>query len=263
MRALIPVAGFLLSLWPACAQSPGTRPEFEVASIRRNVSAARPYLGPTVGGRFTATNITLKMLISLAWRTQSFAISGAPSWVGTEGYDVVAKEPEPNATDDEFLLMMQNLLKDRFGLRVHTETREMPVYLLLPAKNGLKLPDVKPEACLTFALKAGSKDLHTDPQAGCGGMNVAPGLIENEKVSMAWFAAVLEGVLGRPLIDRTGFTGSFRVRIEFAPIAGSDSESTKPSIFTALQEQLGLRLDSQKGSAEVLVIDHAERPSEN
>ena len=95
-------------------------------------------------------------------------------------------------------------------------------------------------------------------------MGVTSESITNEKVSMDWFASVLAGVLGRPVLDRTGFTGSFEVHLEFAPVApGDDTDNTKPSIFTALEEQLGLRLEPQKGSEEVLVIDHVERPSEN
>ena len=186
-------------------------------------------------------------------------ISGGPSWVVTDGYDVSAIAPQPNLNADKFSLMMQNLLKDRFALRVHTETHEARVYVLLPAKNGLKLPDAKPEPCLY-----GWKAPDADPQAGCGGMNVTPESIVDEKISMQWFARVLGGVLGRPVLDRTGFTGSFKVLLEFAPVTpGRDTDGTKPSIFTALEEKLGLRLESQKGTEEVLVIDHVERPSEN
>jgi uncharacterized protein (TIGR03435 family) len=95
-------------------------------------------------------------------------------------------------------------------------------------------------------------------------MNVTSESIVNEKVSMQWFASVLAGVLGRPVLDRTGFTGSFKVLLEFAPLApGGNPDTTKPSLFTALEEQLGLRLESQKGTEEVLVIDHVERPSVN
>jgi uncharacterized protein (TIGR03435 family) len=95
-------------------------------------------------------------------------------------------------------------------------------------------------------------------------MGVSPESITNEKVSMEWFASVLAGVLDRPVLDRTGFTGSFKVNLEFAPVTlGGETDNTKPSIFTALEEQLGLRLESQKGFEEVLVIDHVERPSEN
>ena len=179
--------------------------------------------------------------------------------MATDGYDVSAKEPERNVSRDEFSLMMQNLLKDRFRLRIHTETHETPVYVLTPAKNGLKLADAKPESCLT-----GAKAPNGDTQAECGAMSVTPELIANEKVSMEWFAGVLGGLPGRPVQNQTGFTGSFKVRLEFAPTApGGDSDSTKPSIFSALEEQLGLKLESQKGTEEVLFIDHVEKPSEN
>jgi uncharacterized protein (TIGR03435 family) len=250
------IPSVFLSLAPAFAQAPAARPEFEVASIKRNPSGGRPWLVPPAGGRFTATNVTLKLLISVGWPQK---VSGGPSWVVTDGYDVSAKEPERKVSGDEFSLMMQNLLKERFRLRVHTKTHETPVYVLTPAKNGLKLPDSKPEPCLT-----GSKAPDADPQAECGAMNVTSELIANEKVSMQWFAGVLGGLLGRPVLDKTGFTGSFKVRLEFAPIAPDrDSDSTKPSIFSALEQQLGLKIESQKGTEEVLVIDHVERPSAN
>jgi uncharacterized protein (TIGR03435 family) len=223
---------------------------------RKRPPRDRPWLVPPAGGRFTATNITLQRLIGVGWPQK---ISGAPSWVTTDGYDVSAKEPELYVSRDEFSLMMQNLMKDRFRLRVHTETHETPVYVLTPAKNGLKLPEAKPESCLT-----GSKAPNGDTQAECGAMSVTPELIENEKVSMDWFAGVLGGLLGRPVLKNTGFTGSFKVRLEFAPITPpGDLDSTKPSIFSALEEHLGLKLESQKGTEEVLVIDHVEKPSPN
>jgi uncharacterized protein (TIGR03435 family) len=255
MRTLIPITSFLFSFAPAFAQAPAARPEFDVASVRRNLSGSRPWLVPPVSGRFTATNVTLRLLIGVGWPQK---ISGGPSWVVTDGYDVSAIAPEPNVSADEFSLMMQNLLKDRFALRVHTETHEARVYVLLPAKDGLKLPDAKHEPCLY-----GRKAPDADPQAGCGAMSVTPESIANEKISMQLFAGVLGHLLGRPVLDRTGFTGSFKVRLEFAPVAPGDTDSTKPSIFAALEEQLGLRLESQKGTEEVLVIDHVERPSEN
>jgi hypothetical protein len=179
MGALIPIACCLASYAPLFAQATAARMEFEVASIKRNLSGSRPWLAPPAGGRFTATNVTLKLLMGLAWPQR---ISGGPSWVFTDGYDIAAKEPERTVSDAEFSLMMQNLLKDRFGLRVHTEAHEARVYVLTPAKNGLKLPDAKAEA---------------------------------------------------------------------------------PSIFAALEQELGLKLESQKGTEDLLVIDHVERPSQN
>jgi uncharacterized protein (TIGR03435 family) len=199
----------------------------------------------------------MKLLIGLGWPQR---ISGGPSWVFTDGYNITAKEPERTVSDAEFSLMMQNLLKDRFGLRVHTESHVARVYVLTPAKNGLKLPDANPEPCFFY----GSKTPRADAQDGCGGMNVTPELIANEKVSMEWFTGVLEGLLGRPVVNRTGFKGSFKVHLEFAPVAPThDSDSTKPSIFAALEKQLGVKLESQEGTEEVLVIDHVEKPSEN
>ena len=256
MRTLIAITVLLFSLATALAQAPALRPEFEVASVKRNRSGSRPWLVPPVGGRFTATNVPLELLIRNGWHQK---LSGAPSWVVTDGYDVSAVASDPNLSRDEFSLMMQNLLRDRFRLKVHTETREARVYVLLPARNGLKLPNAKSEPCFH-----GLKPRDADPQASCAGMGVSPESITNEKVSMEWFASVLAGVLDRPVLDRTGFTGSFKVNLEFAPVTlGGETDNTKPSIFTALEEQLGLRLESQKGFEEVLVIDHVERPSEN
>ncbi len=256
VRTLISIAGFLLCFRPVFAQAPAARTEFEVASVKRNVSGSRPWLVPPAGGRFAATNVTLKMLIGLGWTGK---ISSGPSWVATDGYDVAAREPAPGVSDAAFSLMMRNLLKDRFGLRVHTEEHPARVYVLEPAKNGLKLPDARPEPCFH-----GSGVPHPDPQAACGAMSVTPGSIVNEKVSMEWLAGVLGVMLGRPVLDRTGFAGSFKVSLEFAPTALiPDSGSSKPSIFKALEEQLGLRLESQKGTGEILIMDHVERPSAN
>ena len=224
MRALIPIACCVASGACVFAQATSSRTEFEVASIKRNVIGSRPWLVPPAGGRFTATNVSLKLLIGLGWPQR---IAGGPSWVFVDGYDISAKEPEPTVSDAEFSLMMQNLLKDRFGLKIHTETHEARVYILTSAKNGLKLPDAKAEPCFY-----GSNTPHADAQEGCGGMNVTPELIANEKVSMEWFMGVLEGLLGRPVVNRTGFTGSFKVHLEFAAVAPTrDSDSTKPSIF--------------------------------
>jgi uncharacterized protein (TIGR03435 family) len=259
LRATLLITGLLIPLAPAFAQVPTAQQEFEVASVRRNMSDSRPWLAPPVAGRFTATNIPLKLLIGVAWPPVSWPqkLSGGPGWVITDGYDVSAIMPAGNQSAEALQLMMQGLLRDRFGLKVHTEKRDAQVYVLLPAKNGLKLPDANPAPCLY-----GKKAPDADPQAGCGDMNVTPESITNQKIAMQWFVSVLGGVLGRSVLDKTGFTGSFKVNLEFAPVA-PDADSIKPSIFDALEKQLGLRLDTQKGTEDILVIDHVERPSEN
>lgn len=245
----------IFSLIPSIAQTPAI-PRFEVASIRRNTLESRPWLVPPTDGRFTATNVTLKLLIGVGW---SQKVTGGPSWVSTDGYDVSAKEPEGNLSDDKFSLMMQNLLKDRFRLRVHTELRPTTVYVLKSARSGLKLPEANSESCLT-----GSNTPEADPRMKCGSMNVTPELILNEKISMEWFTGVLGEVLGRPVLNETGFAGSFKVHLEFAPMDPiAIDNNRKPSIFSVLEQQLGLKIESQRGTEEILVIDHVERPSEN
>lgn len=202
--------------------------------------------------------------MALAWKTPLFAISGGPGWVEAEEYDISAKEPDGSTTDEEFLQMLRNLLIQRFALMVHTETRVMPVYLLVPAKGGPRLPEATSEPCLAFAVRSGeSTSSAAESQVPCRGMNVTSGVISDARVSMAWFTAVLEALVDRPVLNRTGFSGSFNLHLEFEPLNPSESDGTKPSIFSALREQLGLRLESGRDGAEVLVIDHADRPTEN
>jgi uncharacterized protein (TIGR03435 family) len=261
LRRLTTIAIFLLGVVPAFAQMAG--PEFEVASVKRNLSGTRPWLVPPVAGRFTVTNVTLKQLIAFSWprpvSESSLRVSGGPSWVASDGYDVSAIALEPDVSREVFSLMMQNLLEERFALRVHTEMHDAQVYALVAAKRGMNLPDARPEPCIY-----GWKGDDLDPKTGCGAMGVTPESITDEKVSMQWFAGVLGGLLGRPVVNKTGFGGSFKVNLEFAPVVpGSGTDVTKASIFTVLEEQLGLRLQPQKGTEEVLVIDNAERPSPN
>jgi uncharacterized protein (TIGR03435 family) len=243
----------------AYAQLPSARPEFEVASVKPDNSNGRVILIPPVGGRFTATNVSLKMLIGLAYNVRNFQLTGGPVWIDSARFDVDARAVNSNIAQDQFPQMLQGLLEDRFQLTVHRETREMPVYTLLPAKSGLKLPDAKPNSCSTFALVSARGQARLDR---CDGLMVTPNRIENRKISMAWFASTLSNLLSRPVVDKTGFTGTFSVHLDFANDTG-DVDSSRPSIFTALQEQLGLRLESQKGPGEMLVIDHAGRPAEN
>jgi uncharacterized protein (TIGR03435 family) len=257
----------------ASAQTPAVRPEFEVASIKPAVEGSRVMLFPPVGDKFTATNVSLKMLIVLAYRVRGFQIPEGPGWIGSDRYDVTAKAPgglDLSADHgDRFVAMLQALLEERFQLSVHRDTRQMPVYALLPVKGGLKLPDADPAGCATFGLSS------PVALAPCGSMMVTPNGIENKKISMPLFTGILSNMLGRPVIDKTGYTGTFGVHLEFAsegtaeppsdpanPLANPDT--SRPSIFTALQQQLGLRLEAQKGPGEILVIDHAERaPTEN
>jgi uncharacterized protein (TIGR03435 family) len=180
--------------------------------------------------------------------------------------------------------MLQTLLEDRFKLKVHRETKEMPIYTLGFAKNGSKLPEAKDGGCVRFGPDSPPPPLPAPgqlPPIVCGGFLRAPNLLQAGKVDMKQLVNVLSDVLGRPVTDKTGFAGTFDVKLEFSPEGTSfgggpagggglaliggppPGDDSKPSIFTALQDQLGLKLDSQKGPGEILVIDHAEKASEN
>jgi uncharacterized protein (TIGR03435 family) len=215
-------------------------PQFEVASIKPSAPGAR---GPTIYNptreRFAVTSITAKALIAYAYDVREFQISGGPGWLGSEEYDIVAK-PDGDVRGDRVLAMARALLAERFHLSLHRESKEMPVLALVVAKGGSKL---------RAATGSG-------PEVRGG-----RGRFEARNVTMGMFAAQLAGrMLDRPVLDRTGIAGEFDITLEWAFDQGADNG---PSIATALQEQLGLKLEAQKGAVDVLVVDHVERPSAN
>jgi uncharacterized protein (TIGR03435 family) len=237
---------FLLPLLVSLAQS-----QFDAASVKPNTSGSNLVSGrmPS-GGAFTATNSSLKMLISMAWKLKAFEIQGGPAWLTTDRFDIAAKSANPNLTDEQFRLMLQDLLADRFHLTTHRETRTVPIYSLLPAKGGLKLPHADPAPC-------------PKPATACGSFGLEDTLMEARGVPMSSLVHGLSTLLERPVVDNTGFPGTFDAQLVFAPLNDAKPDSTLPTLFTVIQEQLGLRLESGKGPSEILVIDHVERPSEN
>jgi uncharacterized protein (TIGR03435 family) len=281
MRPALHLTALSLCIVLADAQSPPAPPEFEVASVKPNTSGNNLInIRPPVGGRFSATNARLRMLISIAYKVKDFEISGGPGWINTDGYDITAKAANGNLDMDQIRPMLQSLLADRFKLAVHRENKEMPLYVLMPTKNGPKLPEAKENGCQVFNPSSPPPPPPSPgelPPVMCGGFLRTPFALHAGKVGMAQLVNVLSDILGRPVIDKTGFTGTFDVKLEFSPegtafgagvpgpVAGpqTDADTSRPSIFTALQEQLGLKLESQKGPAEILLIDHAEKPSEN
>jgi len=260
------------------------RPQFEIASIKPAGNQGLGMIRP-LPGRFVA-NASLRVLMETAYRVQPFQIEGGPEWIGSEQYEVDAKAAG-NPGREQLFPMMQSLLEDRFRLQIHRESREMPVYALVAARGGLKLPPPREGGCVD-----GTEPFPLLPEPGrrmtppvqipalpprCGGVGVTLGSrgarLAGGKVPMAEFARVLSTVLGRTVTDRTGFSGVFDVSLEFLPDDTTTGlpppppgaippENAAPSIFSAVQ-QLGLRLESAKGPVEVLVIDHVERPSTN
>jgi bla regulator protein blaR1 len=261
--------------------------QFEVASVKRSQERTI-YMGVRQfsHGRVLTENTPLKFLIGVAYKRREgwFEISGAPGWMDSDGYDIVAKASADN-TNEQMYPMLQALLRDRFQLKLHRETMDLPVYNLVAAKGGLKLQNPKPQDCV-----AGSPGAEPPPTRGsplllpCGNVAVslAPlGLqIRGGQTSMQRLATILSGVLGRTVVDKTDFHGTFDIDLEFTPddaVAGipgrgmpgalptdpPSGDHAGPSIFAALQERLGLKLESAKGPVTVLVVDHVERPSEN
>jgi uncharacterized protein (TIGR03435 family) len=260
------------------------RPQFEAASIKPSTNMQFMAVRPQPG-RFSA-NATVTLLIVNAYSVQNFQIVGLPSWADSERFEVEAKA-EGNANREQILLMVQSLLEDRFRMRAHRESKEMPVYELVAARNGLKLPAIHDGACVEPptdmpANSPGARMRPPEPGPAplppCGrvAVRLSPGgaQMQGGKVAMSELARSLSAIMGRTVVDRTGVKDPFDLKVEFLPDQATGSipppppgsataESGLPSITTALQEQLGLRLQSTRGPVDVLVIDHIERPSAN
>ena len=268
-------------------------PAFEVASIKRGASAVRTDGRPH--GRRLQTrrpddrrNAPLRLLIQFAYAVhdsphshplRASQVVGGPAWIDSDGYDIEAK-PEANTDQKHTWLMLQTLLADRFKLTLHRETRELPVYDLTARKSGLKLPAPKEADCVSFP--PGTTPRHIPGTVDCG---YAPLLLSptglrmnGRKLHMADLIRELALTLGRPVMDKTGFTGEFDLNLNYtddaltkSPVSAAPDDpggnrlpaDPNLSIVFAAMEQLGLKLEPAKGPVEVLVVDHAERPTAN
>ena len=217
---------------------------FEVASIKPHVGTVTAWGGSFHGPRLTETAITLRELIEDAYDLRNDQIAGGPSWIGSDRYDIDAKaEGDAALTRVQQQQILQALLADRFQLQVHRETKEMPVYALVAGKNGSKLKENSADAKGPNFVRGTTAGMH---------MEASNGTMEN-------LARQLSFTAGRPVVDKTGLTGFYAFTLDWT----SATDSDLPSVFTAVQEQLGLRLESQRAPVEMLLIDQAERPSPN
>jgi uncharacterized protein (TIGR03435 family) len=252
------------------AQAPATPPKmmaadadpsFEVATIKPNNSAVPIMQDLRIDGRrFVTRNSSLGDLIAFAYRVQVKQIVGAPDWLNQDRYDltgVPGGQDTPSMT--QVGVMVQRLLEDRFKLKFHHETREMPAYVLTVAKNGPKLtPPASPGPLPTIGFRPAPNGLTLLDLNG----------------TLSAFASVLQiMVLDRPVVDQTGIAGRFDVQVTFTPddyefkgqrmVPPMDPASAAPSLFDAVQQQLGLKLSTQKAQVDVISIDHVEKPSPN
>jgi uncharacterized protein (TIGR03435 family) len=247
----------------AYAQS--SRPAFEVASVKPNNSASSGSRSSSDGtnGYFKATNATLRSLILSSYRLFDFQVIGGPDWITTARFDIEAKADRaalPLREPDAISLMVQSLLEERFQLKTHTETRQLPVFTLVVAKNGTKLMPTVEGRPGPGGLSAGSSKSST---------TAAGTEMSGSGMTISRLTNLLSGPAGRPINDKTNLSGTYDLVLKFAPVqtvtGGGDAgaESAWRSLFTALEEQLGLKLESAKGPVEVLVIDSVSKPSEN
>jgi uncharacterized protein (TIGR03435 family) len=270
-------------------------PTFEVASVKPNKTGAPGGSFVMPPGRFTATNIPLRVLITNAYQLSFFQVVGGPDWIGTDRFDITAKAPD-GAPPEQTRAMVRTLLKERFKLVVHMEMRDTPIYALVKARADDRLgPSLKRStmdcgpvrtqraaatAAAARARGAAPVPVPSSPgpneQVVCGmrlaGRGGATLTYRAANITLAALANALRTHVGREVVDRTGLTGEFDFDLQFAtpatsaapdrgvPIAPLDEAA---SVFTALQEQLGLKLESTRGQLELMVIDSAERPTEN
>jgi len=275
------VAGALLILLaaiPVQAQSADSNLTFEVASVKpADPNAQGTSIRVVPGGGLNMTNITLRNMITFSYDIRDFQLSGGPGWMGSERFDIQAKPPATdtpivmaNMTEEqrrafqtELRMRLRALLAERFQLVVRKETKELPAYALVVGKNGHKLEPV-PEAA--------------QPGQQRMGMSMGRGQITATGADLQMLCNVLANSAGRPVVDKTGLKGRFNFKMEWTPDPGAGhmappggprpdapppADLTGPSLFTAVQEQLGLKLDSVRAPVDAYVVEKAEKPSEN
>ncbi len=248
------------------AQSSKGRLEFEVASLKPNTDARGGSIARTPGG-LTARNAAFSILIEMAFQTKLLDLGGVPDSLRSKRFDIVAKAAG-KISGDEYWAMLRTLLEDRFKLAYHRETHEAQVYALVVGKKGV---DLGPK--ISLSADAGCP-VNPNGSNYCG-VQAQPGRMIGQRVYMARIARELSPFAGRPVQDQTGLAGAYDFQLIWTPdqfrsddgkvkfLNGDPIDPAGPSFFTAIQEQLGLKLQSRKGQVETLVIDHAESPAEN
>jgi uncharacterized protein (TIGR03435 family) len=257
----IAVAVFVVSVSGLFAQSPAPHLTFEVATIKPVASdeKASRYITMQGAHRFVAKDYTLKLLIAAAYDLNPRTISGGPAWIESDHYDILAVTPgDVRPSRDEQMSMLRSLLADRFKLAFHREAQRFSIYELEVAKGGPKLKE--------SAAPPG------DPPALISTVYPQRVVLPARNATMGEFASLLQrAVLDRPVVDKTGLSGRYDFDLEWAPdetqfggaLPPASADAPSAPFFTAIHEQLGLRLEATKGPLEALVVDKVERPPAN
>lgn len=290
MRPAIVLAGLVFCAGadvPAQSAAP-VAVSFDAASVKPNTTGERnTSVRRLPGGRFTATNVPAALLVQMAYQLQPFQMQGAPAWLRTERFDVVARmEGDPSSpavgsgTPDQMMLALQMLLADRFTLAVRWETQELPIFALVLARADRSLgPNIRPAAvdctAAASASAAAAKEgkvlnPNTPDRVSCG-MRNSSGRIMFGGYPLSFFADGLANEVARTVVDRTGLSGNWDFELTYTRDVARRPDVTDAapvnidpdgaSLFTALQEQLGLKLEPTRGAVRVLVIERIERPA--
>ena len=249
----------LLAQTPAnpSAQPPSASPTFEVVSIKRNITGGQESMVAHPGGRLTATNLPVLNLIRTTYQLQDDQIHGGPEWISTERFDIMATA-KADTPLPQLGPMLKALLVERFKLAVHSEHRELPIFALVSLRgNGRRAPGLRETACPALDV-----DLNQPQPQRCVNISYGRGRLTLRGMPLSQLLPFLGPAVNRTIVDQTGLDGRYDIDLTWTPEL-SPTAPEAVSIFTALQEQLGLKLESAQGPVEVLVIDHVERPAEN
>lgn len=244
-------------------------PAFEAVVLKRNTSSSQSMSGGTQpGGLYRVVNGTIAMIFSNAYRSESNDVKGAPDWFNTERYDMTARIVG-TPTPEQQQALWRALFAERMKLKAHHEREERPVYhLVLARADGRLGPKISKSTTDCTARRAAQLRGETVPPLPPTSNGLPPcsartsgGTLTAAGRDMAYLVRSIQGVTGRMVIDRTGVAGDYDFTLEFAlERPGGPGVDDKPNIFTALQEQLGLKLESARGQVEFVVVDHIERP---
>jgi len=293
MRSYLAVAAVIAAgLVAGAAQAPDNLPSFEAATIKPSDPASQgQFFRRQPGGRFSTSNMPVRELVRFAYGVQDFQLDGVPAWASSERYDVTAKaegDPPPmppGSEADPMVLMFRSLLAERFQLKVHRETRDMPVYALTRLRADRLGPNLEPSKldcqAIVTAAQAAARAGGTPPQPpppdergrpSCG-IRGGFGMLAGNGFPIAQLVNTLAQLVRRTVVDRTGLTGPWAFDLKFAmdpnqmpfaPPPGAQLppiDPDAPSIYTAVEEQLGLKLESTRGLVDMVIVDRLERPT--